>query len=238
MGVVLRKVSCPSGKHDDRTPSCAVYEDNSMYCFSCNYYAKGDSKAIIAEPIKEKEDLNERFKYINSLENITHRGLSFRHDNKGYYITWPGETYYKLRSWAVRPGESKYIGARGHKKPWFGASTHPNSRKLLIIEGEINAISVKEAAETKEIDVISPGGASNFFDREMKSKVEYFRKYATIGVLVDNDEAGAEAAIKFHKLVKPYCSDIRIKLMEKDANTILIDDGKEKLKEFIMGVFG
>lgn len=244
MGTVVRKASCISGLHEDKTPSMAIYDNGSAYCFSCcSHFA--NIQAPVAEVKKEPENLTEKFIYINSLPWVDHRGLKFMHDSRGYFITWPGQEYYKYRLWAPRADEPKYIGAKGIKKPWYVLRAYQKTKTCVITEGEINALSIASAFDDTTTssncrpDILSPGGASNFFDGEMKSRVEVFKNYATLLVLVDKDKAGVEGVINFHKLAKPYCSDIRIKLMDKgnDANDILCGlSGKERLKEIILGM--
>jgi len=233
MGIVVRKVQCVSGKHDDKTPSCAVYDDGSGYCFSCTtYFPK------ISEPtknlVKEKEDLREKFIYINKLPTIIHRCLEFRYDSRGYYICWPLEDFYKLRLWAPKDDEPRYIGAKGHKKPWFCLKAYKKVDTCVVVEGEINALSIHSLSISSNFDILSPGGVSSFHDTEMKLRQTIFNNYAKILVLADKDKAGEEAVIKFHKLIKPHCLDIRIKLMEKDCNQILVEDGKERLETEIL----
>ena len=235
MSVALYKINCPGGTHEDRTPSCAVYPDGTGYCFSCGGRFTGIGAIVSAPPTIKPEDLKNTIGYIESLPLVETRGLKFPFDNTGYYVVWPDRDYYKLRKWVQRPGDPKYVGARGHKKPWFWANYVPEpymSPACILTEGEINALSLKEAI--KGLDIISPGSATNFYDKDMKSNVDLFGHYGKVIVLVDNDEAGVNGAIEFHKLVQPYNQDVRIILMEKDANTILCEhDGKEKLKKLL-----
>jgi 5S rRNA maturation endonuclease (ribonuclease M5) len=232
---LLRKINCPSGTHEDSTPSCAVYTDGSGWCFSCSKYFKQLEEPMAEIVPKEKENLDDSFKYISTLPLIVHRGLSFPHDNRGYYIRWPNDDYYKMRMWAPKLDEPKYMGAKGHKKPWF--YLRHKSDSCIVVEGEINALSLNEL--NLGMDILSPGGASNFYDSEMRSTINSFKRYKTVIVLVDKDAAGLKAAIEFHKLVKPYCLDVRVKLMEKgqDCNEILVkENGKEELKKTILGM--
>lgn len=236
MGVLVKKINCPSGLHEDKTPSCGVYEDGSGFCFACNTSFKSIAEPV-AMPPKEMENLDDSFRIIDALPAMGHRGLQFPYSNRGYYIVWPKKDYYKLRLWAPRPDEPKYLGAKGHKKPWFVLKPPVPVKTCVVTEGEINAMSI--AALLPHLMVVSPGGASNFHDGEMKSKVELFRKYDTIIVLVDSDKAGVEGAMKFHTLVKPHCLDVRIKLMENgnDANALFQStNGQETLRKIILEV--
>ena len=241
MGQLIRKASCVSGKHEDSTPSMAIYSDGTAYCFACCSFFK-DLQAPVAEVKKEPENLADKLEYISQLPSIDHRGLSFKHDSRGYYIVWPDKSYYKYRLWAPRADEPKYLGAKGHKKGWFILKSPKPTEFCIITEGEINALSLfssfnsSEYISTRHYDILSPGGSSNFFDGEMKAKVALFKQYATLLVLVDADKAGVEGVINFHKLAKPYCNDIRIKLMPKgnDANEELINYGPAKLRQTIL----
>jgi len=232
VGNLVKKINCPSGTHEDRTPSCAVYEDGSGYCFACNVTFKSIAEPVDIPP-KEVENLDDSLRTIDTLPTMEHRGLWFPYTNRGYYIVWPKRDYYKLRLWAPRPEEPKYFGTKGHKKPWFVLKPPVPVKVCIVTEGEINALSISKLLP--DLTVISPGGASNFHDSEMKSKVELFRKYDTIIVLVDADKAGVEGAMKFHTLVKPHCLDVRIKLMEEDANALLqSSNGQKTLRTIIM----
>ena len=225
MANVQARILCPNPDHKERTASCCVYEDGSGYCFGCSSYFKNLSKPHLINNTPQIEDLGSKIKYILGLPKIEHRGLKFHYDNQGYYIIWPDLTYYKLRQWLGNP---KYLGARGHKKPWFILKGTEDNR-CIVVEGEINAISLRESGVN--CDLVSPGGVGNFFDQQMKSNLTYFNKYAEILVIVDKEDVSVEAAIKFKNLCTNRCLDIKIKLLEDDINDVLVKYGKDKVKE-------
>lgn len=224
MGAFLYKIRCPDPEHEDSAPSCAVYDDGSGYCFSCNKYFKE-----VAEPtknvIKHIEDLNEKFNYIESLPTTHTRGLVFPFDNDGYYIVWPDRNYYKLRRWATLRGGDKYLSPSGHSKPLFRLPASKAVSRLIIVEGEINALSLK--FEIANCDIISPGSATSFTDNTMLSSLPTLAKYANILICVDEDVAGLSAALKLKELLKHDVLSVTINLMEKDFNQLLVDYGKE-----------
>lgn len=225
MSRVQYRVICPNPNHKESTPSCAVYEDGSGYCFGCSTYFKDLGKNVSTQaPIVEKEDLQKSLEYIDSLPKMEHRGLVFPYDNRGYYLVWPTRDYYKLRRWTGNP---KYMGAKGHAKPWFHIKN--KSKKLILVEGEINALSLHEA--DKSIEIISPGGVGNFFDKSMQVALPFFKQYDEINIIVDNDDVGINAALKCKQLINSYCLDVRIILAEEDCNEILVKHGTDKLKE-------
>lgn len=233
--MVVERIICPNPEHIEQTPSCAVYEDGSMYCFGCSKFWQSGQQSPNTVPIKKYvEDLPPKFSYIESLDQVEHRGLKFHADRDGYYVVWPDKSYYKLRKWDFNTKDMKYCGAPGHKKPWFVLSAKTSNtvyislKECVIIEGEINALSLRQAYP--EIDIYCPGGVGNFTDSNSKSMLPLITQYASIYIIVDCDDVGVKAAIKFKKLIQPPCMDVNIILMEQDVNSILVDKGVEEIR--------
>lgn len=183
---------------------------------------------------KEIEDLNEKIIYIGALPTQSIRGISFPFDTSGYYIVWPSRDYYKLRRWASIDNSSKYHCPSGHSKPIFVLEALNPTRNLLIVEGEINAISIGLLLPT--FDIISPGGVGNFTDNQMISQLNKLEYYDTIIICVDEDAAGLQGALKLRQLLvkKDFSCEVIINLMEKDFNQLLVEYGdnfKEAVKK-------
>lgn len=189
--------------------------------------AIGDFKGTVLHREKEIEDLNEKMVYINALpiENI--RGLDFHFDSSGYYIIWPNSIYYKLRSWNSTSTSSKYLCPSGHTKPLMVLPADKLTRDLVIVEGEINALSLKTVRP--HFDIVCPGGVGNFTDTTVISQLSNFHYYDNIIICVDSDAAGLHGALKLKKLL--YEADttaiVVINLMEKDFNQLLVEYGKQ-----------
>lgn len=230
MGVAIKKVNCPNPDHPDNIASCAVYEDGSGFCFGCQTYFKS-----IAEPVNQtvfKEDINAKIDYIRSLPTKQIRGLDLPYDDKGYYILWPNANYYKLRYWDDNNARGRYGSPSGHTKPLFTLYSGDSSEDtLVLVEGEINALSLFSSGIVA--DVVSPGGVTGFTDKLMINELPTLINYAKVIVIADADAAGLEASIKFKTLARQYNSSITIKLMEEDFNQILVEHGKEGIKETI-----
>lgn len=222
MGTVVGKIKCLNPSHAEDTPSLAVYDDGSGWCFGCQSYFRDIKAPVVVETIKD--NLDEAMTYIGKLPMVNVRGLSFPHDKDGYYIVWPDRDYYKLRYWL--PKGPKYKGPKGHQKPPYWARK-VGSRTLALVEGEINAISLSGAVS---FDVLSPGGIGDFINGTMKDSLHTFRGYDTIYVCVDKD-VGVTNALKFKELVKPFCQDVAIILLNQDFNQMLVDYGSEAFKE-------
>jgi DNA primase len=98
------------------------------------------------------------------------------------------------------------------------------------VEGEFNALSL--AKVTLALDVVSPGGAGDFYSKTAENYLRNMSTYETIYLVVDDDKAGAQAAIQAASKLKVYgAKDVRIKLVEKDFNDELVEKGPESLKE-------
>lgn len=227
---VIKKIQCPSPEHVDTDPSCALYADGSAYCFGCLTYFSN-----VADPVKVErvvDDLPERLKYINGLPKETLRGISLPFDNLGYYIVWPDSSYYKRRNWTFDSDRSRYYNPRGHTQPLF--ILHGDNRQLIAVEGELNALSLRESG--LEATVVSPGSAGNFKQNVFRNYLRTHTQYSTILLLVDNDSPGVEACLTAMSYLSGTRSLVIPYLMNNDCNEILITHGKEELKNKIKGL--
>lgn len=226
---MTKKYLCP--KHREATPSANAYSDH-YYCFGCG--ARGPLSEL-GLPAGERieityvEDVAATISYIKSLPRKTIRGFSLHFSPRGYFLLWPTEDYYKLRIEGAEAG-SKYRGPSGHKKPPFVASRTSPSGRLALVEGEFNALSL--AALEPPFDIISPGGAGDFYSRGADQHLRVYAKYGRVDLIVDADAAGAQAAIETKaKLVTLGSPEVKIHLVERDFNDIHVQDGKEALRE-------
>jgi hypothetical protein len=181
----------------------------------------------------EKEDLTEKFKYIESLPTELIRGFKFPTDERGYFICWPDRSFYKYRLY--NPGKgSKYLGPKGHKPPLFW-SRREGRPILAIVEGEINSLSVAKAVP--EWDVCSPGSASMFNVDNLSKHLTEFTKYANLVVVLDDDPAGIKGLIEaqaFFLYKHPFVNYIKIK---PDPNEVLLVEGSAALREKVQGAY-
>jgi DNA primase len=80
-GRFLRHVLCPF--HEEDTPSCAIYDNSTYYCFACLKYGRIDELGKLKEPTKEQLILSER---IRESATQTYKEIA--------YLT--GNDYFKL----------------------------------------------------------------------------------------------------------------------------------------------
>lgn len=223
------KINCPY--HDDRTASMHVYETNA-HCFGCGVNVHDLTKLGLENKVTKEpayvEDVKATLSYISTLPARLIRGFSLPADSLGYYIVWPTNNYYKRRLFDPKPGDPKYVGPAGVRKPMFIVRQN-DSKTLALVEGELNAKSVARAYPG--IAVASPGGSGDFHSSRFQQDLQFYRNYETILVIADLDQAGAIAAIEFKARVMHCVPDTRIMLMPTDANEILITHGKQALKK-------
>ena len=230
--MINKKYTCPNPNHEDSTPSANAYADG-YHCFGCG--ARGPLSELGLAPGERieytyKEDIPSSVTRIKSLSKQEIRGFQLHADSLGYYILWGDDSYYKRRIYGAESG-NKYRGPAGHSKPPFVAQVTDYS-DLILIEGEMNAMSL--ALLEPSATVISPGGAGDFYSSRGSKDLEgYSQNFAgTIHIVVDADAAGAQAAIETKaKLITLGCSEVKIHLVERDFNDILVQDGKEALRD-------
>jgi hypothetical protein len=213
------KVLCPI--HNDHEPSMTVY-GKWAHCHVCkaNILASElnlpENRSI---PRPEPTNVPERIKYIKSLPTKMIRGLQLPYDNSGFYLVWPQENYYKRRNYE---GKVRYIGPSGVKAPLLvcpGTASH-----LIVVEGELNALSLYGAA-WGEYKIVSPGSAAEFLRH-----VKYYLGYSKITIIADYDAAGLVHGCQLKDLLLKSGKRVNLELMRKDFNQILQDENEEAVR--------
>lgn len=234
------KIRCINPNHKDSTPSLHVYSD-SMYCFVCGYYSNSLEVAIKSGEVtieeikklkeKEPENVEEKIKEIQKLRTSKVRGLHLPSDQTGYYIVWPDKTYYKLRRYDDRP---RYVGPRGVRAPIFWLrSVSLRSKVCVITEGELNALSLKQAFPDHRFDIVSPGSAN-----ELSRHTSFYTRYDKLYIFVDRDPAGVYNGIRLKEALTEKGKRVILVALEKDFNDILQESGTQGIKETLRKELG
>ena len=229
----MKRYLCPIHKED--TPSVILYGERA-WCFGCSRQIPldmlGVSVDVTFDNNRHVEDLNATLNYIDSLPEEQLRGLKFKSGPRGYYVVWPDRSYYKLRT---NGDSSRYVGPAGHKKPLFILAN--GFRDVIVVEGEINALSLKEMG--LNADIVSPGGAGDFYSKSMlKQYISMLLTYKRVYIITDADGPGAKAAIELKSaLVAKGKRDVTIHLDTVDANDRL-QSGKEEARKFYKKTLG
>ena len=217
----IRHDPCPNCGSND---NLGVYTDHS-FCFGCKFYEKGERKNS-AKPKPRKGTLigDGRFVSVRGLSEETVRkfGYSFsKYNGKGCYIA----NYCKPDGTVVRQklrfkdkkfiflGKSKVIPLFGQHL-WSG-----KGKKIVVTEGEIDAMSVSQMQDNKW-PVVSIGNGASGAEKHLKMNLEWLEGYDEVVLMFDNDKPGREAAAECAKLFSPGKVSIA-SLPMKDANELL-----------------
>lgn len=244
----LDKVTC--GSSDARQ----VYEDGDSFCFSCNtrFDAVEDDEVQPAKPalsLKKKDT----FEYIDTPEEIQAypiRGFADRKIKKpvaeffGVRVSYDANGNIDTHYYPYIEGENlsykvrklpKVFSSVGKFKGLFGKDKFSGGGKRLIItEGEIDAMSVAQASLDRYqviYPVVSMGAASN--TKQLIESREWIRSFGEVVLCFDEDKAGKEAVEEAINIIG--IDKVKLtKLPAKDANEVYaLEDGSEKLMRCI-----
>jgi len=136
------------------------------------------------------------------------------------------DVFLKSTGIAKRPDGKKDIWST---PPWWTLwgwwLVKPNHRELCIVEGELDACSLRQlfAADGIDIPVLSlPSGASNF--DWIENDYDALNQFERIWLCPDQDPAGEEAAKKMAQRLGPgRCMRLPLPGTFKDANSVLTE---------------
>jgi len=211
-----------------------LYEDGSSYCFSCMKDFQVDEK------YKKVEEMENKYSGKLSVEEIQTfpiRGFEERkikkvvtefyqvrvsYNSEGkidtHYYPYNSGKAYKIRKF---PKEFMSIGNVSEKL--FGQELFPGEgRRLIITEGEIDAMSVAQAQYDKYkkfYPAVSIASATNF--KSLLVNREWIRSFKEVVLCFDPDDQGQKATQEAIKIIG--VDKVRItKLPKKDPNEVLV----------------
>jgi twinkle protein len=204
-----------------------------MKCFSCEkaWAIKGEQTEVVDQDFKDEtwnaqETVTitgkvrgispETFKQYDYYRTLDGNHIINHYDGEGNVVAqkirYPDKTF----SWKGKAGEAVP----------FGMSQFRNGGKRIIItEGELDALSVAEAIGC-EYPVISVNNGAASARNDLKKHVEFLNSYAEITLAFDNDEAGKKAIQEVSTLFTPGKITIINLGKYKDFNELLQDKGK------------
>jgi twinkle protein len=232
----LRHEPCPECGSSD---ALARYEDGHAHCFAygCSYRERSDgkprkpaggkpisSKSLISleeqdiQPLKKRhltQETCEKFGYATSeFKGRPCQIANYRRGGKvvAQKVRLPDKSFLFL-------GSAKEAGLYGQHL-W-----REGGRKLIITEGEIDALSVSQLQSNKWPVVSVPTGAKGAA-KSIAKEIEWVDSFEEVVFAFDMDEPGQEAAKECAALLTPGKAKIAY-LPAKDANDAL-QNGKGK----------
>ena len=222
----IESIHCPY--HEDNTASLAIYDDGNFRCYGCLKTGRASELGIKTERKQRYvTDLRKEILRIKTLPHKTIRGFLLPYDDVRYYLVWPSGEYFVARYFEKQQGRGKYHYPSGHTRPLLTFNDSiPDALSCIVIEGEFNAFSVN--AVLPDYPIVCAGSSSNF--RKCINAVD---KFKTVHIVADQDKAGAVGAIELANALRAQGKLAFIHLMREDANQVLVEYGKDKLKEII-----
>jgi len=228
-----------------------VYEEGTGFCFSCKHHFKAEGTQAM---INNNDDFEENDWGFSSLAEVTseyptrgfkernipkqvaeHYGVKVAYDFDGaisthYYPYFASENGESPCGYKVRELPKKFSSIGTMPKGLFGLHLYNGGKRLVITEGELDAMAVQTAWYTKYKEffpVVSLRSASSVSDLvEVREKI---RSFDEVVLWMDNDEAG-QVAMKEAARIIGYDKVKIAKSSEKDASDTWIKEPNKVLK--------
>lgn len=242
--VFVGREACPTCGSED---NLARYSDGHAYCFgaTCNHYepptgqersadvesdtrskpARGliDGTFMALKARKLSEDTARRYNYKVGLFNGQPCQLAGYTDDKGNVIAQ------KLRFADKKEGmpwvgDKKNVGL-------FGSHLFGKGKRIVITEGEIDAMTVYQAQGSKWPAVSLINGADGA-RKDIAKNLEYLSNFEEIVLMFDEDEPGREAV----EAAAEVLTGMRVlvaSLPRKDANECWVNGEQDKIVQAI-----
>jgi twinkle protein len=237
-----------NGKYACKNPECKshdarrLYDDGTSFCFSCTtFFPKGEGDEMQAESkapdfFKPKVSVDQINKYPSrgfKDRSITKDvaeffGVKVSYGDDGeidtHYYPYDAGAAYKVRK---LPKEftwvNKSAGLFGKEK--FGGG----GKRLIICEGEIDAMSVAQASMDKYKKIYPVVAiSSSVMTKSILEDRDWIRSFKEVILCFDDDDAGHKATEEAIKIVGIDKVKL-IKLPENDANDTLRKHGSQVL---------
>lgn len=232
----LMHTSCPECGSSDAN---ALYDDGHTYCFSCETM-KTTTKTTMESNDDDTPgpraavDRSSRGKRSGDLRSPGHyvafRGISeatcrrFRYtiDTNGTHIAPYMDKDGKVVAQKLRSEDKRFAVVGSAKKMrLFGQQlwSSGNNKRVIVTEGEIDAMSYAEATGCKWPVVSVPNGAASAH-RTVAQELEWLEGFEQVVFMFDTDEPGCQAVAECAALLTPGKARIA-ELPLKDPNEML-----------------
>ncbi len=221
----VAKEPCPKcGSRDN----LARYDDGHGFCFGCNYWEPGEGQAPSNIPSRKR--MSDDF-CTGEPQALAKRGLTEEACRK--YGYWNGKnkdgktcqiaTYRRdgrIVGQKLRFKDKKFAFLGDIKESGlFGQHLWQPSRRLVITEGELDAITVAQVLGLKWPVVSVPNGAQGAA-KAIKRELEWVEQFDEVVLMFDMDEPGQAAAQEVAALLSPGKAKIA-QLPMKDPSEML-----------------
>tara|TARA_E500000318_G_scaffold105817_1_gene113147 strand:- start:8 stop:1600 length:1593 start_codon:yes stop_codon:yes gene_type:complete len=225
----VRHEPCPQCGSSDGN---SLYSDGHTFCFVCHHYVHGDGTI-------NHHTMTTNVQLRGSAGRLQKRRISERTCEK-FKCYRDGEQlrfyYYDSSGTLVGAkvrGKDKTFSCEGKVNTLYGMQlfrhkTTSKTKKLVITEGEMDALSVWEAQPNWDVVSIPNGAAAA--KKAIQNNYEWVSYYDKIVLFFDNDEAGQKAAEDVASVLPPGKAFIGLLEAYKDASEALQADDAEAIR--------
>ena len=224
----------------------SLYDDGHTYCFSCETYGAPDEtkeQASDGDPftkVPNKGNTEADLLYAQGqTQALKARGISadtvrhfgYRVDSSRHLAPYYRDG--KLIALKTRNKDKEFrIVGDGSNLPFFGQWLQSKGKRLFVVEGEIDALSLSQALGNKWPVVSVPQGAQSA-PRAVRRELEWLQNFEEVVFCFDNDTPGQQAAAECAEVLEPGRAFVA-QLPLKDANEML---KQNRVKELVSAVW-
>jgi len=243
--IVVRNQPCESCGSSNAKQ---IYAEGSAYCFSCCKAYPAPKETGMS--YNKKEEFEEEFSSLDSLGEVKDYPIrGFKERNISKQITehydvrvsydfegsisahyYPYHVDGIIAGYKVRELPKTFRSVGKVKGGLFGQHLYNGGKRLVITEGELDAMAVQSAWYAKYktfYPVVSVRSASTM--KDLIDSRDWIRKFDEVIIWFDNDEAGQKATKEAARIIG-YDKIKIAKGTEKDASDLWIKDPDKVLK--------
>ena len=229
MADFVSHTNCPKCGSSDAN---ATYSDNSTYCFSCKTNAQNVDLDADQKPTIKKargtftplvgvyQDLPDRKLYEATLRKFGY-SLAIMADGKRCHVAdlFDQSGHLVAQKLRLAGKDFRWLGDASSAGLFGQNCWESGGKRLVITEGELDALSYAQATGLQTAVVSLPSGASGAV-KALRKSLEFVESFDEIVLLFDADEAGTRAALECVEILPP--SRVKIaKMPMKDASELL-----------------
>lgn len=233
--VFIHHESCPRcGSRDN----LARYSDGHGHCFGCGHYEHGDGEPQTQERTKIAKELITD----GDVQALSKRGIDADtcarfgyvvavHNGSGVQIAPYRNADGVVVAQKVRDADKNFysLGDMKAALPLWGMWLWKDAgRKVIITEGEIDAMSVSKMQGNKW-PVVSIKNGAQAAEKNIRAALEWLNGFDEVVLCFDNDDPGRAAAIACAEALPPGKAKIANLEPFKDANEMLVKGKGEEL---------
>ena len=222
----IRHLPCDACGSSDAN---ALFSDGHQHCFACEAHVHGDGEVPASTPTSRKNMSLIQGEYrdlvARGIKEETCRFFGYqvgKMNGKSVHIAPYHAPSGEVVAQKVRFPDKDFtvLGNLKDSTGFFGAKHWGGGRKIVITEGEIDAMSVSQVQSNKWPVVSVPNGAQGAA-KAIKAHLDYFDKFEEVVLMFDMDDPGLKAAQECAALF-PVGKVKIASLPMKDANEMLV----------------